>query len=475
MSSHNKSIVSTHDGRVSLSTLLFGSHLLLVAVAMIGFAAAMFAMSYRATYSQAESELLGATESLLQDLRNGTSPQLLEIPDTFFHRFGKAPRDRAYWCVWDRSGTRIGGGGELPETTTPNQKQPPRDGPRPFASRSTGPRLEMLLSTDEGGQLLVGRPLAKEFDALRRLLARLAGIGLAGIIAASGVAWWMTRRIVGPIVDLATKAQTITHQHLEERLALPQPTSEMTQLAISFNSMLANLQCAFMRQQQFTSDAAHELRTPVSIILSQSEFSLLRQRSSDDYRQGLETCRQAAGHMKRLVENLFEVSRIDSGQLLIGKQELDLANIADEAIQMMATLAQDRNLRMQSQMTSVFVIGDATRLRQIVLNLIANAIEYSVSGGEVLVTVDHDSGQARLSVADHGQGISQDDLPKIWNRFYRVDQARTQSGNVGAGLGLSLVAELVRLHGGNVAIESQLGLGTTVTVQLPSISRVEFV
>ena len=473
MSSHNKSIASTLNASVSLTTLLFGSHLLLVTVAIIGFAAAMFAMSYRATYSQAESELLGATESLLQDLRNGKTPKSLEIPDAFYHRFGKAPRDRAYWCVWDRSGTRIGVGGDLPEKTTLNQKLPPRDGPRPFTSRLSGQRLEMFATTDEGGQLLVGRPLAKEFDALRRLFLRLAVIGLTGLIAASGVAWWMTRRIVGPIVDLATKAQSITHQHLEERLALPQPTSEMTQLAISFNLMLANLQSAFLRQQQFTSDAAHELRTPVTIILSQSEFSLLRQRSSDDYRQGFETCRQASGHMKRLVENLFEVSRIDSGQLSIEKQELDFANIADEAIQMMATLAKDRGLCIQSQLTSVLVIGDATRLRQIVLNLIANAIEYSEHGSEIQVTVDQDSGQARLIIADHGQGIPQDDLPKIWNRFYRVDQARTQSGNVGAGLGLSLVAELVRLHGGNVTIESQLGEGTTVTVHLPITSSVE--
>ncbi len=456
---------------ISLSLLLFASHLILTATAMIGFASAIFAMSYRSTYNQAESELLGAAESLIQDLRNGKSPETLEIPDTFFHRFGRAPRDRAYWCVWNESGTRIAAGGEIPDAVAPYKKGPPGNGPHPSATRSSGRRLEMILTTDDGGQLLVGRPLAKEFDALGRLSVRLAGIGLVGLIAASAVAWWMTRRIVLPIVLLAAKAQSITYQHLAERLVLPQPTREMTKLATSFNFMLADLQRGILHQQQFMSDAAHELRTPVSVILSQSEFSLLRERSTNDYRQGLETCRKAAGHMKRLVDNLFEVSRIDSGQLAIGKNELDLAFIAGEAVQLTTTLAQDRGIRLRSKLTSVFVVGDATRLRQIVLNLITNAIDYNVDGVEVVVTVDEESGQARLVVEDFGQGIPENDLPKIWNRFYRVDQARTPTGNIGVGLGLSLVAELVRLHDGTIGIKSKLGEGTTVTVHLPLVAK----
>lgn len=438
---------------------------------ILGFATVVFAMSYQATYERAESELLGAAESLSQQLRNGTPVASLEIPDVFFHRFGKAPRDRAYWGVWNEAGSLVSSGGEVPETLSPIEKRPPFTGPKPFVTRATGRYLELFVSTDDRGLLLIGRPLAKEFDALARLSLRLLGISVLGFALATAIAWWITRSIATPISNFAATVQSITHQRLDERLDSTQPTLEMSKLASAFNEMLKALQDSFQRQQQFTSDAAHELRTPVSIVLSQSEFSLLRERTSDEYRQGLETCRQTAVHMKRLVDHLLEVCRIDSGQVDFEKVPLRLDSLAAEVIALMTPIAAEREVYIEQQMMPLSITGEATSVRQILFNLVANAIEFSPQGGKVIVAIDHDSEFARLKISDHGQGISAADLPLVWNRFYRADQARLRNESNGTGLGLSLVAELVKLHGGTYEIESSIGQGTTVQIRFQMPQR----
>lgn len=450
--------------------MLLGSHLALVGVMMVGFALAFLWISYRSVYERAESELLGAAETLTEQLRKGSPLNALEIPDVFVHRFGKAPRDRAYWGVWNKAEQLVGSGGEMIGPLKLPDKRPSHAGPKQFVSRTEGRRLDVFTNLDDGGILVIGRPLSKEFDSLGRIALRLIGVGVVGFLLTATLAWWIAQKVANPISDLAMRVRSINEQQLSTRLDASQPTMEMCDLAKAFNAMMQSLQTSFQRQQQFTSDAAHELRTPVSIILSQSEFSLLRDRTTDEYRQGFDTCRRTAVHMKLLVDELLEICRLDAGQIENQLVPVRLDILASETLQWIEPIAAERHVQIQLQAAApLSILGSSSRLQQIILNLLANAIEHSPSGSVVLVEVDHYMDQVRLRVSDRGAGIATDDLPFVWNRFYRADRARTQGERSGCGLGLSLVSELVKLHGGSCEIESTLGSGTTVQIHFPEL------
>jgi two-component system, OmpR family, sensor kinase len=421
---------------------------------------------FRATYRQAESELLAAAELLLQDSRNGVPLSELRIPHSFFHRFGKAARDRSYWILWDRDGTQLASSEEKPFDSSTEVMSAKRAGSKPYWTKSSGRILNLYLATDDGRQLLVGRPLAKEYDALWRILFWILLIAAIGLSMASLVAWWMTRRIMSPIKTLTTMADAITYRNLDCRIDDGQPTSEMTQLAQAFNKMLGDLKQSFERQRQFTSDAAHELRTPISIILGQCDFSLSRDRTNDEYRGGMQTCFQASLHMKDLVDKLLEISRIDSNQALICRDPVDLANEVQAAMKMLEPLATMKKVCVTADISVSQMLGDKLRLRQIAMNLISNAIQYNHEGGLVNVIVKREASEVVLIVKDNGIGISQENLLRIRDRFFRVDQARTTTVD-GVGLGLSLVDELVKLHGGTLIFESNIGTGTIATIHFP--------
>ncbi len=456
----------------SLARALLISHGLLAGVTVIGFAIAIVVTQYRSVIRQCEGELLGAAEALRQDLLDEVPPGELSIPDSFVERFGRAPRDQAYWVLWSTDGQRVAWGGKLPEQKMIADLRPPDAPPHPkgrhrFQAERVGRELELILEVDQHRRLVIGRPLAKEFDGLFLLASRLSAFSVLAIVVAVLVASWISRRVAEPIQDLASTARRLSCDQLNERLYTPQPTIEMNELAIAFNAMLENLQQAFDRQKRFVADAAHELRTPVSIVLAQSEHSLTRERSSADYQSGFQTIRSTARHMKRLVDDLLTLSQIDAGQMTLNRTSIDLKTLIDEAITMVSLLAEQKAIVVTGAYSSVFVRGDAVRLRQVLLNLLANAIQFSNSGSHVIVSLNEETEAAILTIRDHGVGMTSDELSRVWDRFYQVDQARTITESSGRGLGLSLVAEMVRLHGGRVALHSTPGEGSVATIFLP--------
>lgn len=449
----------------------------LATLTVIGFALAMLWTQYRATYRQVESELLGAVETMKQSLEAGVAPEDLAIPVSFFHRFGRAPRDQAYWVLWSQESKPIAWGGRLPQDTSVSQLRPfplqskPK-GPRPFESERDGRTLELMVEVEDG-RLMIARPMAKEFDALGALAIRLLGGTLVVLSMALLTSIWVAKRIATPIADFATTTRALTHDRLSKRLELRQSTSEMTELAQAFNSMLENLQRAFDRQKQFTADAAHELRTPVSVVLAQSEHSLARERSENDYRAGFETTRATAIHMRHLVQDLLDLARLDDGCLPLQFEPLDLETVGHEAVAMMSPVSAEKSILIELKSSSAVMLGDRLRLRQIFLNLLSNAIQYSDPGTCVRVLISDDSDQVKVTIRDEGIGMSEEEQALVWNRFHCVDDARTVSAqpsqreqaiaSSGVGLGLSLVAELVRLHKGQIRMVSAPGVGTTFT------------
>lgn len=473
MSFLNKSLASrlgSVRGRLlrrSLAEQLVVTHVGLSTLLVLNFGVAMYWLSRQAMYREAEADLLAAAQLLAQDLAATDGSDSPRVAETYFHRFGPAPRDRAYFVAWDAGGRRIAGSEILPAQAVLVSPSPPTHGPRPFTSHAYGSNLDLVIALPHGGQLLLGRPLAKEFDGLRRLLWRMILGGLVCAALGFAAARWIARRVTEPLERMTTTAEAITNRAPMRRLDVGEASPEIQRLAQVFNAMLDRLQGEFEKQTRFTADAAHELRTPLAIVLSQAEHTLTRERQADDYRRSLETCRKAALRMRKLVNDLLLLARADAGCLPLRREPFDLDVLTRETVESLQPLADAQRVRMEIRTAPTRIVGDASRLAQVVANLATNAIRYNVADGTVVVEVRRDDATALLIVRDTGIGILPADQPHLFERFYRVDRVRTHGDDVGTGLGLSLVAEIVAAHGGTIHVDSVLGTGTTMTVRLP--------
>ncbi|HWB00695.1 MAG TPA: ATP-binding protein [Pirellulales bacterium] len=452
----------------SLRTQLIASHLGLAALIVLGFGIAVLGVMWRGVYRQAEADLLAAAQLMLRELAAGASADSLDVTGTYWHRFGPAPRDRAYFAVWDASGRQRLSSGELPIEAAPLEIPPRTHGPHPFETRTYGSHLDVIVATPEGGQLLIGRPLAKEMDGLWRWTAIVGALSLGCLVLAAVAAWWLAALLVRPLVRMASGVEAIDRQTLATRLNIGTAPAEIERLSAAFNRLLDRLQAAFERQVRFTADASHELRTPLSIILSQIEHTLSRERTEAQYREALDTCLRAGRRMRSLVDDLLLLARADAGSLANRLDTVDLATIAGEAVALLQPLADANRVTLTADLASAMVHGDRDQLGRVVWNLVTNALQYNVPAGRCTVEVRPRRAQVFLVVRDTGVGIPAEAIPHLFERFYRGDSARTVERVDGTGLGLSLVAEIVAAHGGTIAVDSQPGRGASFTVQLPA-------
>jgi heavy metal sensor kinase len=273
---------------------------------------------------------------------------------------------------------------------------------------------------------------------------------------------------VRPILAMSETVSGINASRLSQRLDLKGIDTELGGLATLINAMLERLEGAFEQQTRFTADASHELRTPLSVILTQVELALSRPREGASYRETLEACGRAARRMKSLVDDLLLLARADSGKLELRVQPVDLGHIAEACVALLEPLAKKRGVRVRLEISPLPIDGDPERLGQVLTNLLSNAIQYNHEGGEVAVTVrgDDDLGSAIVIVEDTGVGISESDLPRVFDRFYRVDVARSRESG-GSGLGLAICRSIVEAHGGVITVESVAGRGSRFTVAIP--------
>jgi signal transduction histidine kinase len=242
--------------------------------------------------------------------------------------------------------------------------------------------------------------------------------------------------------------------------------TELAGLAGVLNGAFDRLRAAFDRQRRFTADASHELRTPLAVIRSHADLALTRPRSAEEYQQALGACRTAAGRMTAIVQGLLTLARADAGSADGGSERVPLDRVVEESVALLQPLAEESGVTLDSRTTPLIVPGDRASLAQVVGNLVENAIRYNRPGGDVRVRLEGRDGSAELTVADSGIGIPAVDLPHVFDRFYRVDKARTRAAG-GTGLGLAIVKTLVDAHGGTVTLESTPGVGTTVRVRMP--------
>ena len=315
-----------------------------------------------------------------------------------------------------------------------------------------------------GEMIWVGCSIAPELKELHRTTMKLTGIG--GIILFFGLAggWWIVSRSLRPVGAISSAAAKISGGDLSQRINVAEAESELGQLAAVLNSTFARLEASFAQQQQFTSDAAHELRTPVSVMLTQAQTALNRERTAPEYRETVETCQRAAQRMRRLIESLLALARLDAGQEQMKRLEFDLAKTAHDCVESVRPLADERGVKIICDLPPLPCAGDSERLAQVVTNLLTNAIQYNLPDGEVRVKLESQNGMAILTVSDTGRGIAAEDLPRVFERFYRADKSRSTGGN---GLGLAISKAVVEAHGGTIEVASKENAGTTFTVRLP--------
>ncbi len=306
------------------------------------------------------------------------------------------------------------------------------------------------------------KPLRVELRSTALHLASAGGlilfIGLVG-------GWWFVGRSLKPVSEISATAVKISAGDLSQRINVAEAESELGQLAAVLNSTFARLEMAFAQQKQFAADAAHELRTPVTVMLAQTQTALTRERDAASYKQTVEACQRAAQRMRRLIESLLELTRFDAGQEVLKRLQFDFSRTIADAIELVHPLANERGVKISSELAPLEMTGDSERLAQVVTNLLTNAIQYNRPDGEVRVKLETEAGLAVLTIANTGQGIASQDLPRVFERFYRADQSRTGAGNV--GLGLSICKAIVEAHGGTIEASSEAGIGTIFKVRLP--------
>jgi heavy metal sensor kinase len=314
----------------------------------------------------------------------------------------------------------------------------------------------------------VARSAARLRDELKTLLLVLGfGFPIAvGIAACGGYA--LARRALAPVGKMADRARTITAERLGERLPVITPDDELGHLATVFNETFARIERSFEQLRRFTADASHELRTPLTAIRSVGEVGLREHHNERAYREIIGSMLEEADRLGHLVESLLTLSRADAGQVKLRLERMDLAELAREVVNHLGVLAEEKRQFLSVEAGArVYATGDRLVLRQAVINLVDNAIKYSPEGGRVRVLVRNQPNGPTLEVIDTGPGIAAEHQEYIFDRFYRVDKARSRELG-GTGLGLSIVRWAVEVHGGCVELESEEGKGSLFRIRLPS-------
>ncbi len=322
------------------------------------------------------------------------------------------------------------------------------------------------------GYLVVGSP--SDLMAQQHRLAVTLLLGSLGMLALAFLGGlWLADRAMRPVSTIARAARSISEHDLDQRLNM-RGHDELVELAGTFDAMIGRLQAAFERQRRFVADASHELRTPLTIINLEVGRVLSSRRPAREYQRALEVVEVEGDRMTRLVNDLMTLARMDSGQAILQFADVELGDLANVAVERMAPLARQWRVKLErGSLAALHVRGDRQYLLQMISNLLENGIKYSGAGRRVCIETSGKNGSAYLRVSDTGPGIPPQHLPTLFDRFYRVDAARSHNAGdsfspEGNGLGLSIVSWIVHAHGGTIEVASKLNQGTTFEVTLPA-------
>jgi len=425
---------------------------------------------------QLEMQVVRSLMRQLAGTREGQAPPVLMPPEEFLKRLaakpvplpaelmtlfeGQAP-GHAYFAIRDKDDHELLGSSNLPADLS---FAPAGTAEFSESSRSIASRREYARTSSLGFKIVVGRDISPVLHDMRTMAWIHAGVGLA--VWALGLlgGWWLSGRAISPIQTISATATRIAAGNLSERIDPTAMDLELAQLSQVLNETFNRLNITFERQRQFTANASHELRTPITILITETQRLLKRERTAEEYRDALQVCGETAQRMRKLVEALLMLARQDHQEMDEARQPCDLAEIAREVANQLAPLSQQHGRQIELHLHSAPCQGDPSSLAVLVTNLISNGL---LHGGNVMVSTSRQHDQACLTVEDDGPGISETDLPHVFDRFFRVDQARTgTSGH--SGLGLAIAKAVADNHQGVIQASHRAPSGARFEFRMPT-------
>ena len=331
-------------------------------------------------------------------------------------------------------------------------------------------RFRVLAVPTEDGRrvILVGTNTESADDAVSRLVLVMLLTGPVVLIAAGVGGWFMADRALAPVTKMTSTAAGIGINRLDERVPVPPGNDELTALAVTLNKMLDRLEAGVDDKRRLIADASHELQTPLAVMRTELDVSLATSNLTPESVAVLESAREETDRMTRIVRNLLTLARFDEGTLTLLRKPINMLALLTDSAATLSGLAAEREVEVTVSGDDIVVLADAEYIRLVVVNLIENAIKHSEVGTSVTVTIETTGDEARISVTDTGPGIPEEDQPHVFDRFYRVDRARSKARG-GSGLGLAISREIVEAHDGRVELKSKLGEGSTFRIILPIV------
>lgn len=319
----------------------------------------------------------------------------------------------------------------------------------------------------------MGAPADDALDTLHEFRSYLFWFAPLLLLIAAAVGYWMSRKALSPVDELVRTARDVSGTNLKSRLQTLETGDELQRLSDTLNAMLDRIEASFQRVTQFTADASHELRTPVSLIRTEAELALRRSRGEAEYQEALRHILAEAERTSSLIEQLLSLARADSGRESVQLTPVNLSPILNSIVEGWKQVASIRGLQFSANIANhdAFVMADETWLRRLIEILLDNAFKYTPSSGSVQLQLErkNEDRNVLVTVKDSGVGIAQEEHAKIFERFYRVDKARSRAEG-GTGLGLSIAQWIVTQHQGTISVDSAPGQGAIFRVQLPMIA-----
>lgn len=326
--------------------------------------------------------------------------------------------------------------------------------------------LRLFATRTKFAQISIGYTVVEIQETLNNLFFYLMIAFPVVLIISTIGGWFLAKVSLNPIDDITRSAQEITAHNLSQRLPIPPTNDEIARLTATLNQMIERLEASFIQIRQFTSDASHELRTPLAILMGELEVALRSPKTNDQLTDILSSSLEEVTRLSKVVKNLLEISRAESGQVKIDMESVNISHLLKDICEDVELLAEEKSQSLETKIESGLIItGDAVRLHQAFLNVLDNAVKYTPEKGSILVRLIRENKWAILRVSDTGVGIPEHDVPHIFDRFYRVDKARSQDVQ-GNGLGLAIVKWIVEAHHGTIMAESTVGKGTIFTIRL---------
>jgi heavy metal sensor kinase len=440
-----------------------------LAVLLAGFAGLFYGLLRHALLEQIDARLGAAFGPLTADGKLDADPA-----GRFAHWVEEFKEHLDLYCVvYRRDGSVFLLTSDLALANVP--ASPPLSGTeQPWVASDSippsGRQRMMAAPLAVGGEeyvVLLMAPLESIDNELAEVRVVLWTAGAVGLVLAAALGYALSRKALAPLEALRRATDEITADRLDRRLPVGNPHDELGRLTRTVNAMIARLERSFAEVRRFTADASHELRTPLTAIRVESEVALGKPSLPPDQRQLLGSILEECDRLTRLTDQLLTLAREDAGAVPSAEKPVDLTALAAGTAEAMRPLADANGLSLTFiGKAAVWVRGDESRLRQVFYNLLDNAIKYTPAGGTGEVRVESRDGAAVATVRDTGEGIAPEHLPRVFDRFYRVDKARSRELG-GTGLGLSIACGVVTAHGGTIELDSTPGRGTVCVVRLP--------